>query len=100
MPSASPGSFLLVEAIFEHGRGAFGFLGAKGTRPEVLGDKAARTLLQFLEGDAAVDAWLADQLAVPLAIGGAGGRLTTNRVSEVHAWLTLVRHSSMGLTRS
>lgn len=80
-PSASPGSFLLVEALFERSRAAFGFLGAKGTRAEVLGDKAARTLLQFLDGDAAVDPCLADQLAVPLAIGGGGGRVTTNRVT-------------------
>ena len=69
VPSASPGSFLLVEAIFEQSRAAFGFLGERGLRAEVLGDRAARTLLQFLDGDAAVDPHLADQLAVPLAVG-------------------------------
>ena len=39
-------------------------------RAEALGDRAARTLLRFLEGDAATDPHLADQLAVPLAIRG------------------------------
>ena len=82
VPSASPGSFLLVEAIFEKTRAAFGFLGAKGTRAEVLGDRAARALLQFLDAEGAVDAHLADQLAVPLAIGGGGGRITTPHVTQ------------------
>jgi RNA 3'-terminal phosphate cyclase (ATP) len=82
LAAASPGSFLLLEAVFEQGRAAFGFLGERGLRPEVLGDRAARTLLRFLEGDAAVDAHLADQLAVPLAIGGGGGRVRTDSVTS------------------
>lgn len=81
LAAASPGSFLLLEAVFEQGRAAFGFLGERGLRPEVLGDRAARTLLRFLESDAAVDAHLADQLAVPLAIGGGGGRVRTDSVT-------------------
>jgi RNA 3'-terminal phosphate cyclase (ATP) len=82
VPAASPGSFLVVEAIFEQTRAAFGFLGERGLRAEVLGDRAARTLLQFLDGDGAVDPHLADQLAVPLAIGGRGGRVTTHHVTQ------------------
>ncbi len=67
--------------MFEHSRAAFGFLGERGVRAEVLGDRAARTLLAFLETDAAVDPHLADQLAVPLAISGGGGRVSTNVVT-------------------
>ena len=81
LAAASPGSFLLLEAVFEEGRAAFGFLGERGVRPEALGDRAARTLLRFLDGEAAVDAHLADQLAVPLAIGGGGGRIRTDVVT-------------------
>lgn len=81
LAAASPGSFLLIEAVFEQGRAAFGFLGERRVRPEVLGDRAARTLLRFLDSDAAVDAHLADQLAVPLAIGGGGGRIRTDAVT-------------------
>ena len=81
VPAASPGSFLLLEAVFEEGRAAFGFLGQKGVRPEVLGDRAARTLLKFLGAEGAVDPHLADQLAVPMALGGKGGRVTTTEVS-------------------
>ncbi|HVR72511.1 MAG TPA: RNA 3'-terminal phosphate cyclase [Vicinamibacteria bacterium] len=82
VPAASPGSFLLLEALFEQGRAAFGFLGQKGVRPDVLGDRAARTLLKFLGGEGAVDPHLADQLAVPMALGGKGGRVTTTEVSR------------------
>jgi RNA 3'-terminal phosphate cyclase (ATP) len=81
MPAASPGSFLLLEAVFEQSRAAFGFLGEKGLRAEVLGDRAARSLLRFLDGEGAVDPHLADQLAVPLAIGRVGGRVTTSEVT-------------------
>jgi RNA 3'-terminal phosphate cyclase (ATP) len=81
VPAASPGSFLLLEAEFERSRAAFGFIGQKGVRPDVLGDRAARTLLKFLGGEGAVDPHLADQLALPMALSGKGGRVTTTEVS-------------------
>ena len=81
-PAASPGSFLLLEAIFDKGRAAFGFLGERGTRAESLGDRAARRLLKFLESEGAVDPHLADQLAVPLALGRGGGLVTTCEVTR------------------
>lgn len=83
VPSASPGSFLLLEAVFEKGRGAFGYLGERGVRAERLGDRAARRLLHFLEeDDGAVDGPLADQLAVPFALGGGGGEVSTCEVTK------------------
>ncbi len=82
-PAASPGSYLLLEAVFEHGRGAFASLGERGVASEVLGERAARRLLRFLEDEeGAVDAHLADQLVVPLALAGGGGRVTTPEVTS------------------
>jgi len=82
MAAGSPGSFLLLEAVFENSRAAWGVLGERGQRAEVLGDRAARTLLRFLgDEEAAVDPHLADQLAVPLAIGRGGGRVATSQVT-------------------
>ena len=79
----SPGSFLFLEAAFETGRGAFGFLGQRGLSAESLGDRAARRLLHFLEDEeGAVDPHLADQLVVPLAMAGGGGRVTTVEVTR------------------
>jgi RNA 3'-terminal phosphate cyclase (ATP) len=79
----SPGSFLFLEAIFETGRGAFGFLGQRGISPEILGERAARRLLRFLEDEqGAVDGCLADQLVVPLVAGGGGGKVSTVEVTR------------------
>ena len=82
VPAASPGSFLLIEAVFQEGRLAVGVLGRRGLRAEVLGEQAARTLLGWLDLEGAVDAHLADQLAVPLALSGRGGCVSTVRVTE------------------
>jgi RNA 3'-terminal phosphate cyclase len=80
--ASSPGAFLLLWAVFERGRGAFCFLGERGLPSEILGERAARRLLRFLDNDdAAVDACLADQLAVPLALAGGGGRVSTPEVT-------------------
>lgn len=82
-PSASPGSFLLVEAVFETGRLALGFLGEKGVPAEQIGDRAARRLLKLIEdSEAAVDGHLADQLVVPIAVAGGGGSVTTCEVTR------------------
>ena len=83
LTATSPGAFLQVEAVFENGRAAFGLLGERGLRAEVLGERAVRKLLRFLgDEEAAVDPWLADQLAVPLALAGGGGRLVTSEVTS------------------
>jgi RNA 3'-terminal phosphate cyclase (ATP) len=83
VPAEGPGSFLYLEAEFETGRAAFSWLGEKGLRAELLGDRAARRLLRFLEDEtASVDAHLADQLVVPLCLGGGGGRFTTSEVTS------------------
>jgi RNA 3'-terminal phosphate cyclase (ATP) len=81
LPADTPGSFVQVEAVFENGGGAFSFLGQRGVSAELVGERAARRLLRFLDEAGAVDPWAADQLAVPLALAGAGGRITTPEVT-------------------
>jgi RNA 3'-terminal phosphate cyclase (ATP) len=82
MAAASPGSYLQLEGVFENGRAAFALLGRRGVRAEVLGERSARQLLTFLDlEEACVDPWLADQLAVPMALAGGGGRLSTSKVT-------------------
>jgi len=82
LTAASPGAFIQVEAVFETGRAAFSLLGERGLRAEVLGERAARRVLKFIDDEeAVVDPWLADQLAVPLAVAGGGGRLATSEVT-------------------
>jgi RNA 3'-terminal phosphate cyclase (ATP) len=81
LKAGSPGSFMLLEAVFEHGRLALGLLGQKGVRAENLGDRAGRLLLKLLDGEGAVDQHLADQLAVPMALSRQGGLVTTDVVT-------------------
>jgi RNA 3'-terminal phosphate cyclase (ATP) len=83
LESSSPGSFLQAEAVFETGRAAFALLGERGLRPELMGERAARRVLRFLDDETAVvDPFLADQLALPLAVAGGGGRLLTSEVTR------------------
>jgi RNA 3'-terminal phosphate cyclase (ATP) len=82
LSASSPGSFLQLEAVFEQGRAAFPLLGDRSLRPELMGERAARRLLRFLDDeDAVVDPLLADQLALPLAVAGGGGRVVTSEVT-------------------
>lgn len=82
LPSDSPGGAILLQATFEHGCAGFDLLAGRGVRAEALGDRAARLLLKLLDGNAAVDPHLPDQLAVPLAVAGCGGRMATAAVSR------------------
>ena len=83
VPAPSKGGFILLEAVFEEGRAAFGLLVERRVRAEVLGDRAARQLLKFLDTEeGAVDPCLADQLVLPLALCGGGGRVTTPEVTS------------------
>jgi len=81
LSAPSPGSFVMLEGVFEEGRAAFALLGERGVRAEALGDRVARTLLKFIDGEGAVDPHLADQLAVPLALAG-GGSVSTSEVTS------------------
>jgi RNA 3'-terminal phosphate cyclase (ATP) len=80
--SGSPGSFVMLEAVFERGRGAVSALGERGMKAETVGAHAARDLLRFLEGEGAVDPHVADQLVLPLALSGGGGLVTTTKVTS------------------
>ena len=70
-----------LEVVGEAADGRQAIRLAASLRPDLLGDRAARTLLKFLGGEGAVDPHLADQLAVPMALSGKGGRVTTTEVS-------------------
>jgi RNA 3'-terminal phosphate cyclase (ATP) len=82
LPAGSPGSFLMLEAIYEGGRGAFGVLGERGMRIESVGEQAAEAVLRFLEGTGAVDGPAADQLVLPLALARGGGVVSTSEVTK------------------
>jgi RNA 3'-terminal phosphate cyclase (ATP) len=55
--------------------------GEKGVSAEKVGKRAANDVASYLESGAAVGRYLADQLLIPMALGG-GGRFTTVKPTE------------------
>lgn len=71
-----PGNAVIVELEFENLTEVFTGFGLKGRPAETVAEGVATTVADYLAGVAAVDAHLADQLLLPMAIAG-GGRFTT-----------------------
>ena len=82
LPARSPGTLLLLLAEFEHSQACFFALGARGKRAERVADEAVDDLFAFLDGDGAVDRWMADQLLLPLALAAGASALRTAEVSS------------------
>jgi RNA 3'-terminal phosphate cyclase (ATP) len=82
LPAVSAGTFAQMELLFEHGQAAFSLLGERAVRAEAAGERLARQCLRFLDGEAVVDRFAADQLVLPLAASRAGGRVVTEVVTN------------------
>jgi RNA 3'-terminal phosphate cyclase (ATP) len=76
VPAGSPGTFIVLQADFEGGRCCAFALGALHKRAEKVADEAADELR------ADIDAWLADQLLLPLAFVPERSVLSVCRVSQ------------------
>lgn len=75
----SPGSVVVLAAVYEGSRAGFGALGEAGKPAEQVASEAVEAFESFHAGPAAVDAHLADQLQVPLAL--AGGEVAAPRAT-------------------
>jgi RNA 3'-terminal phosphate cyclase (ATP) len=78
----SKGTVLLLLAEFEHSQACFFALGARGKRAERVADEAVDALARFLKTDGAVDAWLADQILLPMAMAPTPSMLRTSEVTQ------------------
>lgn len=67
IPARSPGTVLLLLARFEFSQVCYVALGARGKPAERVADEAVDQLRRFLQTGAAIDAYLGDQLLLPLA---------------------------------
>jgi RNA 3'-terminal phosphate cyclase (ATP) len=76
----SPGSSVLIVAVYEHTRAGFSALGEAGKPSEAVASEALESFRRFHEGTAAVDSHLADQLMVVLAL--AGGSVLAPEVTD------------------
>lgn len=93
LSSPVKGTFLLLLAEFEGGRCCYYGLGAPGKPAERVADEAVEALMAFLDSGAAIDAYLADQLLLPLCLAREPSSLS---VSQITAHLLtnadIVRH--------
>lgn len=67
-----PGNALLLEIETEQLTAVFASFGERGRRAEAVADEASAAAQQWLQADAPVESYLADQMLLPLALAGHG----------------------------
>jgi RNA 3'-terminal phosphate cyclase (ATP) len=82
MPTRSKGTFLLILAEFESGRGCFCALGERGKPAERVADECVDAFEAFIDSGAAIDHFLADQLLLPLALAESPSQVFTSQVTH------------------
>ncbi len=82
LEAASPGTFIVLLAEFEHSHYCTFALGKKGKPAERVADEAVDALEGFLASGAVVDRYLADQLLLPLALAAGPSELRTETISQ------------------
>jgi RNA 3'-terminal phosphate cyclase (ATP) len=82
VPALNPGSLVFLCAQGGESVAGFSSLGARGKRAEQVADEAANALFQFLDSEAALDHYLADQILIYLAITPGEHRFTTSKITQ------------------
>jgi RNA 3'-terminal phosphate cyclase (ATP) len=82
VPSASPGTFIVLLAEFEHSRCCTFALGARHKLAETVADEAVEELGADINSGGAIDPWLADQLLLPLAFIPGTSEFSVCRISQ------------------
>ena len=80
--SIGQGTLVFLKATFENTVAGFSSLGERGKRAETVADEACGELMSFLQTDAAVDAHLADQLVLLMALAKESSAITTSKVTR------------------
>ncbi len=89
-PSKGTGSVVFLWAEFEHVLAGFTALGERGKPAERVAEEASRALLDYLQGEGALDRHLADQVILPLALAAGPSSFTTELVTQhllTNAWV-------------
>lgn len=80
--AAVPGSYIVLQAEFEHSQQCLFTLGELGKPPEAVANEAADTLFAALDGGGAVDAHSASQLLLPLSFAAGDSRIASGQINE------------------
>jgi RNA 3'-phosphate cyclase len=81
-PSSTKGTLFLLLAEFENGSACYCALGELGKPAERVADEAVDELRAFLETNATVDQYLADQLLLPLSLADGPSSFHTNQITQ------------------
>ena len=82
LTSASPGTFIVLLAEFEGGRCCASALGERHKPAERVADEAVAELLADIASGGAIDAWLGDQMLLPLSLVPACSEYSVSRISR------------------
>jgi RNA 3'-terminal phosphate cyclase (ATP) len=80
--STSPGAGIFLTAEYESSRAGFSAIGRKGKPAEQVAEEAVEALLAFHQSDGFLDAHLADQLILPLALSNRAYTYSTQTLTE------------------
>lgn len=80
-PTPGQGTFVFVAARFEGVLAGASALGARGKRAETVGEEAAREFLNYYRSGACLDAHMADQLVLYLALARGASRFTASALT-------------------
>jgi RNA 3'-terminal phosphate cyclase (ATP) len=82
LPSPTKGTVLLLLAEFENGSACYYSLGELGKPAEQVADEAVDALLAFLDTEASLDQYMADQLLLPLSFAAGPSILHTSKITQ------------------
>jgi RNA 3'-terminal phosphate cyclase (ATP) len=88
--AACAGAGIFLAAEYENVKSGFSAIGERGKPSDVVTEEAVNALLRHFDSGAAVDAHLADQILIPLALATGPSVLSTERVTlhlETNAWV-------------
>jgi RNA 3'-terminal phosphate cyclase (ATP) len=80
--SVSPGAGVFLVAEYEHSRAGFTALGELGKPSERVAEEAVEAVLAFQHSEAVIDAHLADQLVLPLALANQAVTIAVEQVTK------------------
>ncbi len=89
-PAKGQGTVVFLWAEFDNTAAGFTSLGERGKPAERVAEEASVALLDFMQGEAALDRHLADQVVLPMALAESSCHLTTQVVTRhllTNAWV-------------
>lgn len=89
-PAKGQGTIVFLWAEFENALAGFTSLGERGKPAERVAEEACHEMLAYLEGNAALERHLADQMVLPLSLAGSPSQFTTEAVTQhllTNAWV-------------